>query len=155
MKNIFNLLRWMFANWLCGNADQNVNSYCNSLGNRKFKKLRHQLQWKRHTKIELKVNDYSVLITWYKIGEVHFRLLGTNGFHVKAKSERDYCCELTLSSEPQFSRCCLADYVKTLHQKACHTCRTIIFLHSPNQIIIDLWHCCWCCRSQILNSLIC
>ena len=32
--------------------------------------------------------DYSVFITLYKIGEVHFRLLGTNGFHVKAKSER-------------------------------------------------------------------
>ena len=27
-------------------------------------------------------------VTLYKIGEVHFRLLGTNGFHVKAKSER-------------------------------------------------------------------
>ena len=24
----------------------------------------------------------------YKIGELHFRLLGTNGFHVKAKNER-------------------------------------------------------------------
>ena len=32
--------------------------------------------------------DYSVFITLYRIGEVHFRLLGTNGFHVKAKSER-------------------------------------------------------------------
>ena len=29
-----------------------------------------------------------MLITLYKIGELHFRLLGTNGFHVKAKSER-------------------------------------------------------------------
>ena len=29
-----------------------------------------------------------MLITLYKIGEVHFRLLGTKGFHVKAKSER-------------------------------------------------------------------
>ena len=29
-----------------------------------------------------------MLIALYKIGEVHFRLLGTNGFHVKAKSER-------------------------------------------------------------------
>ena len=31
---------------------------------------------------------YFVLITLYKIGELHFRLLGTSGFHVKAKSER-------------------------------------------------------------------
>ena len=32
--------------------------------------------------------DYSIFITLYKIGEVYFRLLGTNGFHVKAKNER-------------------------------------------------------------------
>ena len=32
--------------------------------------------------------DYSILITLYKIGGVHFRLLGMNGFHVKAKNER-------------------------------------------------------------------
>ena len=32
--------------------------------------------------------DYSMLITSYKIGGVHFRLFGTNGFHVKAKNER-------------------------------------------------------------------
>ena len=31
---------------------------------------------------------YFMLITLYKIGELHFRLLGTSGFHVKAKSER-------------------------------------------------------------------
>ena len=29
-----------------------------------------------------------MLITLYKIGELHFRLLGTNGFHVKAKSAK-------------------------------------------------------------------
>ena len=29
-----------------------------------------------------------MLITLYKIGEPHFPLLGTNGFHVKAKSKR-------------------------------------------------------------------
>ena len=28
-----------------------------------------------------------MLITSYKIGRVHFRLFGTNGFHVKAKNE--------------------------------------------------------------------
>ena len=32
--------------------------------------------------------DYSMLITSYKIGWVHFRLLDTNGFHLKAKNER-------------------------------------------------------------------
>ena len=29
-----------------------------------------------------------MLITLYKIGGVHFRLLGTNGFRVKAKKKR-------------------------------------------------------------------
>ena len=29
-----------------------------------------------------------MLVTLYKIGEAHFRLLGTNGFRVKAKNER-------------------------------------------------------------------
>ena len=28
-----------------------------------------------------------MLVTLYKIGEVHFRLLGTNGYHVEAKNE--------------------------------------------------------------------
>ena len=29
-----------------------------------------------------------MLVTLYKLGEVHFHFLGTNGFHVKAKNER-------------------------------------------------------------------
>ena len=29
-----------------------------------------------------------MLITWYKIGEVHSLLLSTNGFHAKARNER-------------------------------------------------------------------
>ena len=56
---------------------------------REFKKLRRQLRGKRHIKIELCVKSLanSMLITSYKIGRVHFRLFGTNGFHVKAKNE--------------------------------------------------------------------
>ena len=57
------------------------------------------------------------------------------------------------TSNMKISRRRLADYVKTLHQKACRTCSTIIFLHSTNQII-DLWRCRWRCRRQILNSLL-
>ena len=38
--------------------------------------------------LSLVFSNYSVLITLYKIGEVHFRFLDTNGFHVKAKNER-------------------------------------------------------------------
>ena len=56
------------------------------------------------------------------------------------------------TSNMKISRRHLADYVKTLHQKACRTCSTIIFLHSTNQII-DLWRCRGRCRRQILNSL--
>ena len=44
-----------------------------------------------------------MLITLYEIGEAHFRLLGTNGFHVKAKSERftgvSWCCRQNLKYE--------------------------------------------------------
>ena len=32
--------------------------------------------------------DCSILVTLYKIGEVDFRFLGTNGFHEKAKNEK-------------------------------------------------------------------
>ena len=92
-----------------------------------------------------------MLITLYKIGAVHFRLLDTNGFHVKAKNDRVRVVIKT--SNMKISRRRLADYVKTLHQKACRTCSTIIFLHSTNQII-DLWRCRWRCRRQILNTLI-
>ena len=59
-----------------------------------FKKLLLQLQRKRHIKIELCVqlkcfcND-SMLITLYKIGELHFPWLGTNGFHGKGKDVKD------------------------------------------------------------------
>ena len=56
------------------------------------------------------------------------------------------------TSNMKISRCRLADYVKTLHQKVCGTCSTIIFLHSTNQII-DLWRCRWHCRRQILTYL--
>ena len=95
-----------------------------------------------------------MLITLYKIGELHFRMLATNGFHVKTKGERftAACSRCRQNLKFEISRRCLADYVKTLHQKACRTCSTIIFLHSTNQII-DLWRCRWRCRRQILKSL--
>ena len=40
-----------------------------------------------------------MLITLYKVGGVHFRLLGTNCSHVQAKSERltaasSHCCQI-------------------------------------------------------------
>ena len=91
-----------------------------------------------------------MLITLYTIGGVHFRLLGTNGFQVQAKIERLLlrASIVVRTSNMKISRRRLADCTK-LHQKACCTCSTIIFLHSTNQII-DLWRC----RRQILNSLL-
>ena len=47
---------------------------------------------KRPTKVELCVKlsvcDYSMLVALYITREVHFCLLGTNGYHVKATNER-------------------------------------------------------------------
>jgi len=45
--------------------------------------------------------DYFMLVTLNKIGEADFRLLGTNGFHVKAKNKRSTAAGSRLSSEPQ------------------------------------------------------
>ena len=66
-----------------------------SLFNRifEFKKLQRLLQRKRHIEMELCVGLsvlrlYQVGQVVYKIGGVHFRLLGNNGFHGKAKNER-------------------------------------------------------------------
>ena len=56
------------------------------------------------------------------------------------------------NSNMKISRRRLPDYAKTLHQKACSTCSTIICLHLTNQII-GLWRFRWRCRRQVLNSL--
>ena len=75
------------------------------------------------------------------------------GFHVKAKNERLNftlilrCRIVVRTSNMKISRRRLADYVKTLHQKACCTSSTIIFTHSISQII-DLRRCC------LFNSLL-
>ena len=98
-----------------------------------------------------------MLVTLYKIGEVYFRLLPTNGFHVKAENERFDCCGFALSSgrtsNMKISRRRLTNYAKNPHQKACRTCSKIIFPHSTNEII-DLL-CCRCRsrhRFQTLSS---
>ena len=94
------------SNWRSFQTD--VSSISPSFGAiRELKKLRRQLQGKRHIKTELCVKlslcDYSMLITLYKIGGVHFRFLGTDGFHVKAKNERfspaSSCCRQNLKYE--------------------------------------------------------
>ena len=67
--------------------------------------------------------DYSKLVMLYKVGVVYFRLLGTNGFHVKAENEWFTVGGFTLWSEPQ------------IRQKIARTWNAIVFLHSTNQMI--------------------
>ena len=63
----------------------------------------------------------------------------------KGKELKAFCCGVALSSEPQVRtfQVHLADHFNKLHQKACRTSCTIIFLNSTNQIIVL-----WCCRSH-------
>ena len=110
-----------------------------------------------------------------EIAEVYFRLLGTNGFHVKAEDKNLplRACVVVRTSSMKISRRHLADNVKKLHKKRVPHMRTIIFFHSTNQIIglcccscccctcctimfphstnqiIDLWRCCCRCRCRI------
>ena len=60
------------------------------LPSREFMKPRRLalLQRERHTKIGLCVRLSSMLVTLHKLGEMHFRLFGTNGFYVKKENER-------------------------------------------------------------------
>ena len=131
-----------------------------SASNEEFKKLRRQLQRKRHIKNELCVKLR--LLRLFHVDHVvrnrrtALSLAWYEWFSFKGKEWKIYCCELRVvvrTSNMKISRCRLADYVKTLHQKACRTCSMIIFLHSTNQII-DLWRCLWRCRRQIFNSLL-
>ena len=79
-----------------------------------------------------------MLVALQKIGRVHLRLLGTNGFHVKVKNGRFTAANIAglSTSNMKVSRRRLADNVKTLHQKACRTCTTISFLHSTSYSLI-------------------
>ena len=123
--------------------------------NREFKKLRRQLQRKHDIKIELYVK-LSLLWLFHVDHVVQNRrtalpLLGTNGFHVKAKSERFTAvssrCRQNLKYEnftSSFGRPKSVPHVQHDYFSS---------FKSFNQII-DLWRCRWRCRRQILNSLI-
>ena len=78
---------------------------CHSDDNREFKKLRRQLQGKRHIKIELCVK-LSLLRLFHVDHVVQNRLSALSlvwhkWFSCKGKEWKIYCCELPLSSEPQ------------------------------------------------------
>ena len=73
-----------------------------------------------------------MLGTLYKIGGVYFRLIGTNGFHVKTKNAGSRCRQ-NLKYEnftPSFAR-----LRQNIAPKG-RTCSTINFPHSTNQIMI-------------------
>ena len=71
-----------------------------------------------------------LILTSYKIGEVHFRLLGTNGFHVKAKNGRFAAAgsRCRQNHKYEISRRCLADYVRKLQQKRAARAARLFFL---------------------------
>ena len=84
---------------------------------------------------------------------VHFCMFGTNVWQMK--NERFTATGLRCRQNPKYenTRRHLADYVKTLHRRACHTCSTIVFPNSTNQIT-DLSRCRYRCRRHFLmNSL--
>ena len=96
--------------------------------------------------------NYSMLVALHRIGKVQYRLLGTDGCHVKAKNEgftaagwrrRNIKYQYFMSSFGRLRQ------KKEKEQKAYCTFSTIYFLHSTNQII-DFRRC--RCR-YFLNSL--
>ena len=87
-----------------------------------------------------------MLVMLHEIGEVYFRLLGTKE---RMKDVLLPAHVVITTSNMKI----LADCIKNMHQKACHTCSTIIFPHSTNQII-DLLHCRCHCSRHFLNFLV-
>ena len=122
---------------------------------RKFKKRQRLLKRKHHFKIEL----------WFSLSVLQLFPVGhytqnrvsilSLVWHEKQRSKdlllRDGLVVRTKNTK--ISRLHLADYVKTLHQKACRTFSTIICPHSTCQII-DLWCCRSSCPRHFLNSLL-
>ena len=121
------------------------------LSNTEFKKLRRLLQRKRHIKILSSVFcDYSMLVTLYKIGELHLLLLGTKGFHTKAKNKRFTAAGLRCRQnlKMKFSRRRLADYDKNWTKKRAPRAARLFSLIQPIKSLI------WGVVFVILYSLI-
>ena len=83
-----------------------------------------------------------MFITLCEIGELHFRMLGTNGFHLKAKSETSTAVSLRCRQNLTYEN--FTSSFGRLRQNIATTSVPHVqhdyFLHSTNQII-DLWHC--------------
>jgi len=69
-----------------------------------------------------------MLVTLYKIHKVYFRLLGTSGFYLKAEVKNSLLLAVVVlrTSNMKISHRHLADFIKELLVKVCHSCRTII-----------------------------
>ena len=83
-----------------------------------------------------------MLIKLYKIG-VHFRLLGTDGFNVKAKNEIFTAASSRCRQNPKYEN--FTSSFGRLRQNIApksvlHVQHDYFFFHSTNQII-DLWRC--------------
>mgnify|MGYP007094317685 CR=1 FL=1 len=109
-------------------------------------KLGRQLQGKRHSKIELCVK-LSLLRLFHVDHVVQNKrsALSLAWYEWFSCKDKEWIEDLLLrapvvfrTSNMKILRRRLAEYVKTLHQKACRTCSTIIFFHSTIEII-DLW----------------
>ena len=82
-----------------------------------------------------------MLITLYKIGEVHFRLLGTNGFHVKANERFTAAssrCRHNLKYENFTSSFCRLQYSASKHctkKRAARAARLFFFIQTIKSLI--------------------
>ena len=123
-----------------------------------FKKLRRQLQGKRHIKIEL-CGKLSLLRLFHVDYVVQNRrgalsLAWHECFSYKGKEWKIYCCELPLSSEPQIWKFHVVIWQTTskhcTKKRAARAARLFSVLRSTNQIF-DLWRC--RCRLSFLNYL--
>ena len=96
-----------------------------------------------------------MLVTLHKTGVVHFCLLSTNGYHVKAKNETftavSSCCGQNLKYRNVHVVAWDTTSKNCTKKRAARAAR-LFFPHSANQII-DLWRCCRC-RRCFLNFLL-
>ena len=98
--------------------------------------------------------DYSTLVTSCEMGEVSFHLIGTNPLHVNPEfgrfTDAGSHCRQNLKFENFSSSFCR--HVKKLHQRACRTCSTIIFVDSTNHMIHSRYCRCSCRRNDDSNG---
>ena len=127
----------VWTTWTYDDKCSILSSYVSSAGSM----LRRQLQRKRHIKTELCVKSFAIipmLITLYKINKLLFHLLGTNGFHAKAKSERLSAA----SSEPQIWKfhvvVCLTTSKHCTKKRAARAARLFSSFNQSNHWFVTL-----------------